>query len=221
MESLRHLAELDGPRVAVFDADGVLWRGDVSEDFTRWMIKRGHFDAALWDSYEADNQQDMALGCLSILRFYIGHNLEDLAEHVTEFWRTGGERQWISSSLEAIHWLSKAGFAVYVVSGTPRLVLEPLTQYLPIPGTQILGLELAADSDNQATGKASGIPTHGPGKATAIREATTAPIYLAAGNSHIDIEMMTLSKDLHWAIEPDQQLRSVAARENWTIIDNP
>ncbi|MCP3692803.1 MAG: haloacid dehalogenase-like hydrolase, partial [Planctomycetaceae bacterium] len=140
---------------------------------------------------------------------------------VTEFWGSGGERQWISSSLEAIHWLSEAGFAVYVVSGTPRLVLEPLTQYLPIPGTQILGLGLAADSDNQATGKASGIPTHGPGKAAAIQEATTAPIYLAAGNSHIDIEMMALSNDLHWAIEPDQQLRSVATRENWTIIDNP
>ena len=221
MESLHHLSELDGPRVAVFDADGVLWRGDVSEDFTRWMIKQGHFDAALWDSYEADNQQDMGLGCLSILRFYTGHKIDTLAEQVAEFWRSGGERQWIESSLQAIRWLSNAGFAVYIVSGTPRLVLEPLIQYLPIPGKQILGLELATDGNNQATGQPCGTPTHGPGKATAIREATTAPIYLAAGNSHIDIEMITLSSDLHWAIEPDKQLRSVATRENWTIIDNP
>lgn len=221
MESLRHLAALDGPRAAVFDADGVLWRGDVSEDFTRWMIDRGQFDGGLWDSYCADNEQDMGLGCLSILRFYVGYDLGELAEQVAEFWRSGGERRWIESTVQAIHWLANAGFSVYIVSGTPSPVLAPLVDHLPIPSDRILALELAADEHNRATGLPQGIATHGPGKAAAIRNATNDPVYLAVGNTHIDIEMLELSIDLRWAVEPDDKLRAVAARENWTIIDHP
>ena len=69
-EALRPLAEVEGPRVAAFDADGVLWYGDVSEDFTRWMIDEGHFAGDLWAGYEATNSADPARGCLAILEFY-------------------------------------------------------------------------------------------------------------------------------------------------------
>jgi len=47
MRGLSHLSKRNGPGIAAFDADGVLWSGDVSEDFTAWMIDRGEFDAAL------------------------------------------------------------------------------------------------------------------------------------------------------------------------------
>lgn len=221
MQSLRHLVELEGPRAAVFDADGVLWRGDVSEDFTRWMIDRGQFDGDLWAGYEADNARDSGVGCLSMLKFYAGIDLGELERQVEEFWRSGGERRWIDLTLESIRWLTESGFSVYVVSGTPRPVLTPLTRILPIPPERILALELDVDEDQRATGCAQGIPTHGAGKVLAIRDATSDPIYLAAGNSHIDIDMLELSIDLRWAIEPDDQLRAVATRENWTIIDDP
>ena len=221
MESLRHLAGLHGQRAAVFDADGVLWRGDVSEDFTRWMIEQGHFDGGLWDSYHADNQRDPGAGCLSILRFYEGLELGAVSELVAEFWRVRGPRRWIHSTVRAIEWLTDAGFSVYVVSGTPRLVLDPLAEHLPLPPEHILALELATDHANRATGAHRGIATHGPGKAQAIRNATDAPVYLAAGNSRIDIEMLRLSIDVRWAIEPDDDLRAAATQARWTIIDDP
>ena len=58
--------------VAAFDVDGVLWHGDVSEDFTRWMMAGGHFDAALWPAYQEAHRVDPARGCLQILSFYVG-----------------------------------------------------------------------------------------------------------------------------------------------------
>ena len=77
-EPLRRLAEVDRPRLAVFDADGVLWHGDVSEDFTRWMIDQGHFDAALWADYAAAEAADPARGCLQMLQFYKGMHIESV-----------------------------------------------------------------------------------------------------------------------------------------------
>ncbi len=219
MNPLHHLAESEIPRAAAFDADGVLWRGDVSEDFTRWMIDRGHFDAGLWPDYIADNTRDRGHGCLSMLRFYRGLDLPDLDKLVADFWQHGGDRQWIGLITRTIRWLSDAGVSVFVVSGTPRPLLEPLQEHLPIPPAQILGLELEVDEHHRATGRHRGTPTFGPGKAEALRDATDLPVHLAVGNSVIDIEMLGLSTDLCWAVEPDEPLRARAMQAGWTILD--
>ena len=216
---LEHLEELTGPRVAVFDADGVLWRGDVSEDFTRWMIERGHFDDALWDWYSRVNAADPAAACLAMLEFYTCMPVERLAAHVSEFWRTGGERAWIEPAVRTLRRLEAQGFSVYVVSGTPRPVLEPLVEHLPVRVDHILALELEVDADGQATGGHHGVVTCGTGKAQALRDRTAAPVYLAAGNSVLDVEILRLSDDVRWVIKPDAKLREVAVREGWLITD--
>lgn len=219
LHQFEHLEDLAGPRVAVFDADGVLWRGDVSEDFARWMIEQGHFDGAAWDSYTGVNAADPAAGCLAILEFYSGMAIESLAACVNEFWRTGGERGWIGPVVGTLRRLAAAGFSIYVVSATPRPVLEPLVQYLPVPADHILGLELEVNEDGRATGRPHGIVTCGIGKAQALRRLTAAPVFFAAGNSVLDVEMLRLSEDVRWVIEPDAELREIAEREGWLITD--
>ena len=220
-EAMLRLAERAGPRAAAFDADGVLWHGDVSEDFTRWMIDRGHFDGALWPQYEAVNRGDPAAGCLEILRFYRGRTLADLRAHVAEFWRASPPRPWKPAVIATFRWLAERGFAMYVVSGTPRVVLEPLPKHLPVAADHVLALELAFDRDGRATGAAAGIVTCGPGKAERLRAARAAPVLFAAGNSVLDREMLQLSEQVAWAVDPDAGLRAVAAAAGWPIYSTP
>ena len=215
------LADQVGPRAAAFDADGVLWHGDVSEDFTQWMIDQGHFDAKLWPSYEAVNEQDKTAGCLEILKFYRGHSMATLQQQVAEFWASGAPRKWIDAPTAAMRWLVDQGFSVFVVSGTPRVVLEPLTAHLPVPGANILGLDLAVDATGRATGEPMGVPTCGPGKAERLRLVCSDPILMAAGNSVLDIEMLQLSNQVRWVIDPDEQLREHAEQANWLIWSSP
>src|SRR5262245_55323605 len=185
------------------------------------MIGRGWFDGALWPAYEAVNARDPAAGCVEILRFYRGHPLAQLRERVAEFWRTAPTRPWKAAVIATFRWLAEQGFAMYVVSGTPRVVLEPLTQHLPVAQDHILALELAVDPQGRATGGPSGIVTCGPGKAARLREARATPVLMAAGNSVLDREMLQLSEAVAWVVDPDPRLRALAASAGWPIYTTP
>ena len=216
-EALRRLADTGQTGAAAFDADGVLWHGDVSEDFARWMVEEGHFDEALWPRYQEVHTRDPARGCFEILSFYVGMSKTDIRNCVERFWQTGPERRWLECTMATLRWVVELGFSVYTVSGTPSLVLEPLPAHLPVEMTGILALEMEFDADGLATGRSTGIPTVGAGKAQRVSAETEAPVLLAVGNSSLDIEMLQLSEHVAWAINPDPDLRAVAEREGWII----
>lgn len=211
--------------MAAFDADGVLWYGDVSEDFTRWMIDEGHFAGDLWAGYEATNSADPARGCLAILEFYAGVERGRLTELVEEFWRTTPERPWIRPVIDTLCWLAEEGYAIYVVSGTPAPVLEPALDHMPGDvAAQVLAVDLefeASDGEERATGRSTGIVTVGEGKAERLRAATSEPIALAVGNSVLDVAMLELSERFRWAVDPDDILRTQAESRGWLITDDP
>lgn len=216
-EALRQLADTGQTGAAAFDADGVLWHGDVSEDFARWMVEEGHFDEALWPRYQEVHARDPARGCFEILSFYVGMSKTDIRNCVERFWQVGPERRWLECTMATLRWVVELGFSVYTVSGTPSLVLEPLPAHLPVEMTGILALEMAFDADGLATGRSTGIPTVGAGKAQRVSAETEAPVLLAVGNSSLDIEMLQLSEHVAWAINPDPILRAAAEREGWLI----
>ncbi|MBN2360256.1 MAG: hypothetical protein JXR83_12460, partial [Deltaproteobacteria bacterium] len=83
----------DGPRLAVFDADGVLWQGDVADEFTLGMIEADHVNTgALWPEYQRIFEVDAAAGCRFLLSFFQGLRPAELQPHVESFWRAG--RRW-------------------------------------------------------------------------------------------------------------------------------
>ena len=140
-----------------------------------------------------------------------------LRDCVERFWHTGPERRWLECTMAALRWVVELGFSVYTVSGTPSLVLEPLPTHLPVEMDGILALEIEFDADGLATGRSTGIPTVGAGKAQRVSAEIEAPVLLAVGNSSLDIEMLQLSERMAWAINPDPALRATAEREGWLI----
>ena len=195
-EPLQQLPPNPEAGAAAFDVDGVLWHGDVSEDFARWMVAGGHFDAELWPAYEEVHRVDPARGCFEILGFYVGMTEAEILGHVDRFWQEEPERRWIPRVLKTLSWLTQLGYPIYLVSGTPSLVLSPLPHHLPMTPAGILALELEFDSQGRATGRSAGIPTVGAGKARRLRAETEAPILLAVGNSSLDMEMLQLSSGI-------------------------
>jgi len=214
-QAVRDLASSDERGLAVFDADGVLWHGDVSEDFTLWMIGEGHFDGRLWPVYERCNAEDPAAGALQILAFYRGMAQKDLRLHVEHFWQSTAARPWLMQVRATVRWAEEHGFTVFVVSATPSPVLQPLKRHLPV--ADVLALDLEFDVLGHATGNPAGVTTVGSGKAERVRAASRAPVQIAVGNSILDIPMLRMSTGVAWAINPDSALREAAEREGWLI----
>lgn len=214
-QAVRELLSSNERGLAVFDADGVLWHGDVSEDFTLWMIGEGHFDGLLWPVYERCNSEDPAAGATQMLSFYEGFSAREIADHVDRFWDDTSARSWVKRVRATIGWAREHAFTVFVVSASPSPVLQPLARHLPVD--RVLGLDLEFGDDGRATGRPEGIVTTGAGKAESVRAESLLPVQLVAGDSVLDIPMMRLSCGVAWAINPDSTLREVAEREGWLI----
>ena len=206
---------LEGPGVALFDADGVLWEGDIAEEFTMWMIGEGHFDGLLWPVYEHVLDRDPEAACVQLLSFFAGMPTTELRTHVEHFWQSTPERPWIPETKATIQWARQHGWTIYVVSASAAPLLAPLWRHLPVD--EIFGMEPEVDDEGRYTGEATGIRTVGTGKAEKVRSVTKAPIRLAAGDTALDIPMLQLSEDVAWVINPDADLRDFAENANWLM----
>ncbi len=214
-ELVRKIVLRDEPRLAVFDADGVLWRGDIFEDFTRWLIAAGEIAGERWPAYEALARTDTVAACYDILRFYEGMQASRFAALGERFWQEEAARPWNEAVVCTLHWAKQQDFTVFVVSATAALLLQPAMEHLPID--RIVGLELAEDSEGRLTGNVAGVPTCGPGKAARIRSAWPHSVQLALGNSILDVEMLQLARDVAWAFEPDATLAKAAEDAGWLV----
>jgi len=156
-----------------------------------------------------------------ILEFYSGLTEGQIRACADEFWRTAPPRRWNREIVRAIDWLIERGISVYIVSSSPGVVLAGISQHLPIEPDNILSVELEFDAENRATGKASGIVPCGQGKVQRLRASSSDPVLVAVGNSVVDIEMIEISEDVRWAVEPDSALRDLAERKGWNITAHP
>jgi phosphoserine phosphatase len=168
----------------------------------------------LWQEYEAVNARDPIAACYVLLRFFAGLPYDGLVRAAETFWRDGGERLWNEEVIATLRYLKTAGHTVFVVSGSPAVVLQPLLRLLPVD--RVLAFELAIDSGGLVTGAHRGIATAGPGKAEAIRASWSHEVAFAIGNSVLDTEMLQLAR-FAWAYEPSTALLEVARQHGWHL----
>jgi HAD superfamily phosphoserine phosphatase-like hydrolase len=205
------------PGLAVFDADGTLWHGDVSEDFARWMIARGAFDGESWPEYEAIAARDSYGSAFAILRFYVGMPADAIDAHARAFWRDTGPRRFLARTVAAIRHCRALGLRTAIVSGSPLPTLVPLLEHVPVDA--ILALDLELDAQGRATGRHRGIATVDRGKPERIRAESRDPVVVAAGNSILDAPMLELAR-VAWAVNPDSGLRAHAQARGWIVTDD-
>ena len=207
--------------VALFDADGTLWRDDVADDFTRWMIDTGTIPGDRWARYLEIYRDDHAPGCRFLLTLYKGLTQSRLHDRVWTWWREHAHRRWIPEALEALYFLAEAGCEVWVVTGSPTDTMIPLLDFLPV--STIVGMDFELDEHDVVTGRHSGISCADEGKAEKVRVMVgdARRVVFAAGNGSLDRAMMELSTGVAWAVYPNSAFEADARARGWPVLPRP
>ena len=213
-ERIRSLAsEAPTPGLAVFRADGALWRNHLAEDFALWMIGEGLFDGSLWPVYERHRVVSSDDACLQMLRFTRGMPLPRLRLHAEHFWQVNAAPAWILAVRATLQWAHERGLTVAVLSAAPAPVLAPVARHLPVD--LVLAAEPACDAEGRCTGEPHGPLPLGNGAAERLRAGSELPVTLAVGHGEEDLAVMRMAGGVAWAIDPDEALAREALRSAW------
>lgn len=206
--------------LAVYDADGTMWRDDVADDFTKWMIDTGHADGSLWDEYLRIYRDDHAAGCRYLLMLYRGLPYDEFRRLIWEWWREHAQRNWIVEVVESIYYLADVGYTIWIVTGSPSGTMLPVPDFLPIHRT--VGMDFEIDDDGIITGNVAGISCADEGKAEKVRALWgDKPILLSAGNGSLDRWMMELSTNVIWSVFPNSSFHEYSKAQGWHILPRP
>ena len=218
-ELIRRIPACDDGSIAIFDADGTLWTGDVADDFTQWMMARGAIPSERWPTYMRIYRDDPPTGCRYLLTFYTGMTPALLAEHLDTWWREHSARRWIWEAVEALYLLADRGYPIWVVSGTPTDFLLPLQHILPVH--EVVGMDFALDADGRFTGRHAGISCAGEGKAEKVISLLDGrAVRFCAGNGSLDGPMMRLA-ELAWSVYPNPDFARYSEAQGWPILPRP
>lgn len=206
-------------RLAIFDADGTLWRDDVADDFATWMLAQGHFVGdATWDEYIRIYRDDHGAGCAYMLRFYAGLEEARVRELVDAWWHRA-DRNWVPEVIEALQWLGDHGYAVWIVTGSPTATMRPLLDFLPVE--RVVGMDFEVEA-GVITGRLRGISCTDGGKAVKVRSLWSGgPIELAAGNGSLDAAMIALGERVRWSVYPNAAFEALSRERGWSVLPRP
>jgi len=216
---VRQIPLCDDSSIAIFDADGTLWTGDVADDFTQWMIDKNVVSGERWPTYMRIYRDDPPAGCRFLLGFYSGMTAAELAGHLDEWWLHSSNRAWIWEAVEALYDLADKGYPIWVVSGTPTDFLLPLSRILRVD--EVVGMDFERDAEGRFTGRHHGISCAGEGKAEKLISLVgQRPIRFCAGNGSLDGPMMRLAR-LAWSVYPNPDFARYSEEQGWPILPRP
>lgn len=223
-----------GANALAFDGDGTLWSGDVSEDvFARAVTSELLRDAARPALVEVARQFSIAAtGSASDIAARLftayAHGAfpeRDVCEMMTwcyAGWTLGELRQFAQRSLADVGltarlnasiapilaWARREGVAAYLVSASPRAIVEIAAAHWEIPETHILA------SDPQLTGeriepRMNGPVPYGESKCHVRERLMNGATWLASfGDNVFDLEMLHAAR-LGVAVRPKPALRQL------------
>ncbi len=208
-------------KLALFDADGTLWRNDVADDFTKWFLNyKKPPSASKWQEYLDLYKRDHAAGCRFLLSFYQGFTIKEFWELNQKWWKEEADRNWIPEVVESLFWLSEKGYEIWVVTGSPTDALLPITKMLPV--AKVVGMDFELDNDDIITGQLQGISCADQGKADKVRSLiTNQEVIFSAGNSQLDFDLIELASHVKWCIHPNAEFQQVAQKQGWHILERP
>ncbi|MBI2264887.1 MAG: haloacid dehalogenase-like hydrolase [Armatimonadetes bacterium] len=212
--------------IAVFDADGTLWRNDVGEGFARWLIENGKLkgdsgDGDIYKQYEELVARDPGEGFAFLVTAMRGIAETDLTQWAKEYF-SSFEQNVFPKQKELVHRLREAGVDVWIVSASNRWIVEAGASRFGISPDHVIGLQTEVQ-DGILTDKIIPPIIHGPGKVEAIRKWIGDRVDFVSGNSLSDYDMLSFSSGLSLVINPrnegpeEQNLTQLAKKHDWVI----
>lgn len=217
--------------IAVFDADGTLWRGDIGEAFFRDQVARGTVPHAppkneAWNFYFNETiKGDCAKAFGWLAQWNTGVKETDLKAWAKEFY----EREWAKLAFEPVRQLvrkmTEVGIEVWVVSGSIRWVVAAGAATYGIPEHRVIGTSVDVENGVLTDRIEHGIIPYRGGKVQLMEKKIKQTPIFAGGNTYWDKEMMTTATELALAIhsehrgepnfESEQKLFEHAKSQGW------
>jgi len=208
------------PKVATFDCDGTLWSGDAGEGFFSWELQQGLVskEVAAWAraryaDYKAGKVPEDVM-CGEMVTMHRGLREEIVQQACDKYFPQAIGPNIFSEMQELVRRLRQSGCDVWAVSSSNQWIIRSGMREFGIPQDHILAAEAAVENGIVAD-RLVRIPS-GPGKPEAIRSVLSSSPDCAFGNAIWDREMLAMSRK-PFVINPNPDLKSIAAANGWTV----
>ncbi|MCA2976856.1 MAG: haloacid dehalogenase-like hydrolase [Myxococcaceae bacterium] len=220
--ALRPFLADDSPRVAVFDADGTLWRGDVGEDLLRYLgvaralpaVAEGAF--ARYEALHAERPVDAYAWAVEAMAGLAEVQLCSLCDDFFTRRFAGRVFPWVRPLFGV---LETAGVAVWICSASPRWIVEAGGRALGLPVERVIGVDAEVEG-GALTARVKRPVTAGPGKVAWLEQRARAWGF-AAGNGALDVDMLERARH-RLVVTPfdgvDNALVTRARRDGWPVL---
>ncbi|RYZ42882.1 MAG: HAD family hydrolase [Myxococcaceae bacterium] len=235
LERIRREVARTPDGVLAFDGDGTLWSGDVGDDLFLALLEHGgvrpearealerlgarhgvesHPDAVtlargLFAAFEAgrlpekDTYEMMAW-------VFAGWHVDEVRGFAREVVaRRGVAARIHPEARRVVEWARSQGVDCYVVSASPRAVVEAAVREVGLTAEFVLACTPKEENGRLQTSVFEPVP-YGPGKVNCLRQATSRPLYAAFGDNVFDLDLLAAAR-VPVAIRPKARLRDRAA----------
>lgn len=211
--------------LALFDLDNTLLAADSDYLWGCFLVENNLVDKTTYDVANQRFYDEYKQGTLDIFEF-LTFSLKPLTKYSREQlaqWHKEFMQKHIISAMtekgkaQIKHHRDKGDFIV-IITATNRFVTQPIAEAFQVDDLIATDPEII---DGQYTGKVAGTPCFQAGKITRLNE------WLE--DTHHDLENSTFYSDSHndiplleivttpIAVDPDEQLKTVAQQRNWEI----
>lgn len=192
--------------VAVFDADGTLWRGDAGESFFKFQLANQMLTPEYtWQKYiDEVTSGDKVKAYTSLATANAGKSEKDLLQVCRLFFRTNMKASIFSAMKALVNELKFAGFEVWVVSASPSFIVEAGALEMGIEPSRVIAVRPQVENGIIQDKLAYPAP-YREKKVDAIENLIkTKPIF-AAGNTAWDQYMMKEALEMALAIRSEKE----------------
>lgn len=209
------------PPLAVFDADGTLWADDIGEDCFLWLLEEKKipgldYSRDLFAEYQARVEEDEVAGYASLVELLAGVRESELRAWCRSFFEARYARKVFAAQQSLIDRLHGAGWEVWIVSASPRWMVEPGAEAMGIPLERVVGISSEV-VDGVLSEKVQEPVSARQGKVACIETWIGRTPALVSGNSMGDFAMLKVASELSLVIEPGEELSALAEEAGWVV----
>jgi HAD superfamily phosphoserine phosphatase-like hydrolase len=208
--------------LAVFDADGTLWRDDLGEAFFGELIQSKQLPLLSDDPdpmahYTARVAEDPQAAYGWVVQAMEGVREKWLEEQAAAFVSGFVEKRFFPNMFSLVGELHDAGWDVAIVSASNEWLIREAARCLGLPVTSAIGISTDV-VEGVLTGSLVKPVPNGSGKVDAIEARMGRCPALACGNSIHDIPMLAMATEMAVVVEPDGELYSKALEHDWYVV---
>lgn len=213
-------------KLALFDLDETLIAGDSDYLWGQFLCEQGHVDAEQYQAGHDKYYQDYLRGELNIAEFLefqlaplSGKSPAELHDWQQRYIETHIQPILLEPARKLIQQHRQQNHVLMVITATNRFLTEPIAKLLGVDNLIATEPEI---KNGIYTGKPSGTPSYRDGKVNRLEEWLQSSDSVCSeswfySDSHNDIPLLEYV-DHPTAVDPDDQLREIAAQRGWPII---